>query len=257
MTRARLSAGEQAGSTFRCHAVPERSNPMDEQIVHVTTIDSTPRSRLADAVRSAFNDALTGKGQMDERVYQVNGFCGRKHRLLLNNLVRALESPRYLEIGIFHGATLCAAVSNNKVKVVGVDNWSEYDGKASNFYLNLASLRGDTGAPVSIIEQDFRTINYAALGPFDVGFYDGPHSEQDQYDGASIIVEALTSPGILVVDDWNWQRVRNGTMNAIRDLGGKVECAIEVRTSFDDSIPSHAFAGSDWHNGVFVGVISK
>lgn len=232
---------------------------MDQAVAptpHITQIEISGRPPLADALRSAFEDALAGRGEMDDAVYHVHGFCGRKHRLLVNNLIRSLDNPRYLEIGVFHGATLCAAIAGNKVKVVGVDNWTEYGGKANEFYANLAAIKGQESS-VTVVEQDFRTVDYAAFGPFNVGFYDGPHSEQDQYDGARIVLEALESPGILLVDDWNWQRVRSGTMNAVRDLGRHIEFAIELRTSADDSIPPWSHGHSDWHNGMFAAVISK
>jgi hypothetical protein len=229
---------------------------MDQPAPHVTVIEISGRPTLPLIVRTAFEDALSDRGHMDPRAYQVEGFSGRKHRLFLNNLIAAMERPRYLEIGIFRGATFCAAISNNKVRATGVDNWTEFGGKASEFYLNLAVLKGPE-ASVSIMEQDFRTVNYAALGPFNVGFYDGPHTERDQYDGARIVIEAMESNSVLLVDDWNWEQVRSGTMNAIRDTGAHIDFAIDLRTSLDNSVPAHAYGGSDWNNGLFAAVLSR
>lgn len=229
---------------------------MDELAPHVTVIEVNGQRPLPMIMRTAFEDALANRGHIDARAYQVDGFCGRKHRLFLNNLVAAVEQPRYLEIGIFRGATFCAAISNNKVRATGVDNWTEFGGKANEFYLNLATLKGPE-ASVSIIEQDFRTVNYAALGPFNMGFYDGPHTARDQYDGARIIIEAMEANSIMLVDDWNWEQVRSGTMSAIRDTGAHIELAIEVRTSLDNGVPVHSGGNSDWHNGLFAAVLSR
>jgi hypothetical protein len=229
---------------------------MNAPVPHVTMIETSGQSPLPRTIRAAFEDTLGDRGRMDERAYHVDGFSGRRHRLFLNNLIAAVEQPRYLEIGIFRGATFCAAVSNNKVHATGVDNWVEFGGKASEFYLNLAALKGPE-ASVNIIEQDFRTVNYAALGPFNVGFYDGPHTERDQYDGARIVIEAMTANSILLVDDWNWEQVRRGTMNAIRDSGAQIDFAIEVRTSFDNTVPAHAYGRSDWNNGLFAAAVSR
>jgi hypothetical protein len=229
---------------------------MDSITPHLTVIEMIPRRPLVDAVRSAFEDALAGKGNMDERVRQVDGFCGQKHRLFLNNLVAAVEKPNYLEIGIYRGATFCAAISNNKTRAVGVDNWSEYGGTANEFYANLALLKGPE-ALVTIIEQDFRTVDYKALGPFNIGFYDGSHSEKDQYDGARSVMEGFGAAGILMIDDWNASWVRRGTTQAMRDLDAHIDFAIEVRTSFDETMPTPAFGTSDWHNGVFAAVVSR
>lgn len=229
---------------------------MDQSFAHVTVVETTSRPPLPLIVRTAFEEALAGRGPMDERVYDVDGFCGRKHRLFLNNLVSAIERPRYLEIGIFRGATLCAAISGNKTHATGIDNWSEYGGKANEFYINLAALKG-ADAAVAIIEQDFRTVNYAAFEPFNIGFYDGPHSEADQYDGARLLIDALEPQAVIIIDDWNWQHVRRGTTNAIRDTGRQIDFAIELRTSFDDRCPEPCGMRSDWHNGIFAAVISR
>src|SRR6266487_3730741 len=127
--------------------------------------------RLKDVAEKAFEGALAGCGELDETVYGIQGFCGRKHRLFLNNLLRALPNPRYLEIGLFKGATFCAALWHNKVAAVGVDNWSEYDhGSGVHFYRNLALCKGPA-AQVTIIERDFRRAPIAAFGSFNVGFY--------------------------------------------------------------------------------------
>jgi Methyltransferase domain len=232
---------------------------MDQAVVptpHITQMETRPQPALAAVVRNAFEDTLADRSSMDARIYDVHGFCGRKQRLLFNNLVRTIEDPRYLEIGIFHGATLCAAISNNKVKVTGIDNWSEYGGQPNAFYTNLLANRGpDT--TVSVLEQDFRTVDYAHIGKFNVLFYDGPHAEKDQYDGVAMALPALDGQAVLLVDDWNWDHVRRATMSALRDAGVRMEFSFEVRTSFDNAIPSFAFGNSDWHNGMFAAVISK
>ena len=184
----------------------------------------------------------------------MDGFCGRKHRLFFNNLVRAIANPRYLEIGIFRGATLCAAISNNKVKATGIDNWTEYGGQPNEFYANLIATRG-ADAIVSVVEQDFRTVDYAHIGKFNIIFYDGPHAEKDQYDGVAMTLPALDDQAILLVDDWNADHVRRGTMNALRDANVQIDFSLEVRTSFDNTMPSVAFAASDWHNGLLAAAI--
>jgi hypothetical protein len=46
-------------------------------------------------------------------------------------------------------------------------------------------------------------------------------------------------------------------MNALRNAGAAIDYMVELRTSFDNNIPSPAYGGSDWHNGFFGAVISK
>jgi hypothetical protein len=68
---------------------------------------------------------------------------------------------------------------------------------------------------------------------------------------------ALAERHLLVVDDWNWSRVRAGTLRGLADANCIVESSIEVRTSLDDTHPELAGRDSDWHNGYFLGVIVK
>jgi hypothetical protein len=214
---------------------------------------------LLAAVRCAFDEALAGVGNVDETILRIEGFCGQKHRRLINNIIGKLQRPRYLEVGIFHGATFCAAISNNSVVAVGVDNWSEYGGptNAAAFYRNLAMARSPRSA-VTIIEQDFRSAPLSSFDAFDFGFYDGSHTEKDQYDGALAVLAALKPRGILMVDDWNWKQVRTGTQRALDDAGVAVELMIELRTTDDDSfIGNRGGRLSDWHNGVMVAVVSR
>ena len=43
------------------------------------------------------------------------------------NLINALakQSNHYFEVGSFHGATACAALLNNNIKISCVDNWQD------------------------------------------------------------------------------------------------------------------------------------
>ena len=224
---------------------------------HITISDY---GTLPQLVRRCFDAAIAGQGGLDNTVYAIEGFCGRKHRLFLHNLVAALPDPRYIEIGLFKGATFCAALWQNRVRALGVDNWSEYGGpaNAAAFYRNLAACRGPR-ARINLVEADFRTAPLAAFGRFNIGFYDGSHTEADQYDGARAILDVLDDTAILMIDDWNWTGVRQGTMRALSDSGRHTSLAIDLRTTTNDTTVEGAGfgGGSDWHNGVFVAVVSR
>jgi predicted O-methyltransferase YrrM len=222
---------------------------------HITAIETSTRNPLGPLVRGAFEATLAEQGKLPPAMYSVGGFSGRKIRLFFNNLIAAVPDPRYLEIGIFQGASFCSAIYDNKIKATGIDNWSEYGGPAAVFYTNLAKFRSQ-GQVVSILERDFRTVDYRALGPFNIMFYDGSHAEKDQYDGVSVPASALDANAIVLVDDWNWDRVRRATFAALRDAGRHIEYSMEVRTSFDGQMPKISGGNSDWHNGLFVGVVS-
>jgi predicted O-methyltransferase YrrM len=232
---------------------------MADATLHVIEMTSSPGDALVDAFKAALQDALANRGTMDQEVYAVDGYCGRKFRLFLNNLVSRLGGKaRYLEVGIFKGATLCPVISGNTVRATGIDNWSwdKDNTVAGAFYRNLAKFKTHESR-VTIIEENFQTLPVSSVGKFNIYFYDGDHREKDQYDGIAWAMPALDDQAIVLVDDWNWTQVRSGTMNALRDAKAEIQYMVELRTSFDNEIPTPAFGGSEWHNGFFGAVISK
>ena len=62
---------------------------------------------------------------------------------------------------------------------------------------------------------------------------------------------------MLIVDDWNWEPARRGTMDAIRKREYRIDYAIEVRTFRDNSQPELRGEKSDWHNGYFIAALRK
>jgi hypothetical protein len=222
----------------------------------ITVTASQKVDALTAAVRNAFQDAMFMRGMLCDAAYHVPGFSGRKFRLFLNNLMNELADPRYLEIGVYHGASFCSAIYLNQLRAVGVDNWSKWDGKRSKFEEHLGKFISEP-THVEIIEADFRAIDYDAIGRFNVMFYDGAHEEQDQYEGVLLPTMAMDDDYILIVDDWNWDRVRTGTLNALADGGLIVDYSIEVRTSFNNQFPPVHGSASEWHNGAFIAVVSK
>jgi hypothetical protein len=95
------------------------------------------------------------------------------------------------------------------------------------------------------------------LGTFSVYLYDGPHEYQDQYDGLKLVLSALASEFVFIVDDWNWPNVRTGTARAIAETGLKIDYGLEIKTTLDDSHPEVHGKDSAWHNGYFIAVLSR
>jgi hypothetical protein len=222
----------------------------------ITATASNRLDVLSKAVRDAFQDAMAMRGRLREEAFRVHGFSGKKFRLLMNNLMSEVPDPRYMEIGLFHGASFCSAIFKNRLRAVGIDNWSEYGGKRQVFTDNLEKFQSDH-SDVEIIKQDFRTIDYGAIGKFNVMFYDGSYAEKDQYDGIFIPQPAMEYPHIMIVDDWNWDRVRKGTFDALGNANLVIDYSIEVRTAFNNEFPLVAGQHSEWHNGTIIAVVSK
>jgi hypothetical protein len=87
--------------------------------------------------------------------------------------------------------------------------------------------------------------------------FDGPHFEQDQYDGIDLVKDALDDKYILIVDDYNWDFIRRGTEQALEHVGHKVIAKIEVSTMLTSGHPVVSHQYSDWHDGYLIALVSK
>ena len=103
-----------------------------------------------------------------------------------------------------------------------------------------------------------RRVAFSGIGRFYVHLFDGPHEEQDQYDGLILALPALDDSYLLVVDEWNRPAVRTGTYRSLTDIQVSVTYSIEIRTTQTDEDPRGlAFQKSEWHNGCLLTVCKK
>ena len=68
---------------------------------------------------------------------------------------------------------------------------------------------------------------------------------------------ALTRQFIRIIDDWNWEPVRRGSLAAIKALNLSLKYSLEIRTTLDGTHGPVIEHLSDWHNGYFFSVLEK
>jgi hypothetical protein len=214
-------------------------------------------SPIDDLVMKSFVRALAADSKLPAYVRDIDGMSGQIYRSFINNLVGDHPDPRYFEIGCWAGSTATAALYGNKAKCLCVDNWSLFGGPKEKFFENIERIRS-SNIDFKFLERDFRSIDYSAIGLFNIYMFDGPHATIDQYDGVKLAQPALEETYILIVDDWNWSVVRDGTLQALIDTKSSVQSSIEVRTNFEDSSLAPDYSKkSDWHNGYFIATVKK
>ncbi len=223
---------------------------------HVTQTAAKADTELVRALTKAFALACSGETRLTPALEAIEGMSGVRYRRFANYLLAGLPQAAYLEVGSWTGSTLCAALHGNRLRAFAIDNWSMFGGPIQQFLRNVADC-DSADVDFNMLTEDFRAVDYARLGRFNVYLYDGPHSQTDQYDGVVLAQPALDAEFVLIVDDWNWSQVRTGTFDAVRDLGLEVLKAIEVRTSLDNSQPEVIRQHSDWHNGYWLAVLRK
>jgi hypothetical protein len=201
-------------------------------------------------VRSAWRAAEAGRSKLPPGVLALPGMSSPKVRHLLNNLC---DRPgiRYLEIGVLTGSTLVSALAGNPyARAWAVENWSEYGGTREGLLASLDALSEDERSRLTLLEEDCFALELSGLGPCDVYFYDGNHARLSQRLAFTRFDPVLADPFVAVVDDWNWEDVREGTREAFAEL--------EYEVAFDVELP--ALMNGDvenWWNGLWLAVVSK
>ena len=227
------------------------------------------RDSYSKILKTAFFQSWAINTKIPDWIRFMPGMSGKKYRYLINNLISSITDARYLEIGCWAGSTACSALYGNQVKALCIDNWSEFtDSRTINPALNVKNPKKEfeinTKKVISekinfkFIESDFRKINYNEVGKFNIYVFDGPHEMKDHYDGIAIAQPSLDDVFILIIDDWNIPKVRQGTLNAISDLSIKIISKIEIMTKQDNVVSKLLqYQFSDWHNGYLIAVCQK
>ena len=102
---------------------------------------------------------------------------------ILNTIVRRMNIEHaFVNVGVWHGFSLLAAMAGNGDKVcVGVDNFSEFGGPRDEF---LQRFLGSRSPRHRFHNQDYEDFFAAGLErPLGAYFYDGDHQYEHQYRG--------------------------------------------------------------------------
>ena len=192
----------------------------------------------------------------DPAVFAVEGFAFRATRCVINMLCRVAEPVHYVEVGSFRGATLAAAMSGNRGKFVGIDNFQEFAGngftytdvngnvlKGAEKLSNEASVKQVIASfgPINgqLIKADFRTLDMRQFANVDVFLYDAAHSAEETEMGITQFAQVLSPNAIVLVDDVDRAPVIAGV------LGGFLAAGIKLARIF-------IMRGEAWNEGLLI-----
>ena len=160
-----------------------------------------------------FDDYPRSKHPRDRRFRPiaegVENFA-RENNLALLNLAASCLGPdeAYVEVGVFHGASLIAAMLGNEAKrFVGIDSFQFRGTSPEKVEANLA--RHGLDLPEMLVGDAFELVPGGALGDTRVGvwYYDAGHSFEAQVEGLRIAEPHLVPGALVIVDDTDWDDV--------------------------------------------------
>ena len=213
---------------------------------------------LVQSVRSSYDRGVQGLSSLPPSVLQIQGMSGSSYRHFINSLLSSLPgSPTYLEIGVWGGSSFVSALYGNPSvsRATAIDNWSEFGGP-KNIALDYIRAFVPSETEVLVIERDCWSLSAAdilALGPVDVYFFDGPHTQLDHYRALTDYFPALAETSVVLIDDWNFVDVRAGSEAAMKVLPVDVLYERTITTTRS----SHTTPDSLWHNGLKMMVLKK
>jgi len=134
----------------------------------------------------------------------------KENNLALLNLAAACLGPgeAYVEVGVFHGASLIAAMLDNAAgRFVGIDDFGFRDASLERVEQNLE--RFGLPRPDLVVGDVFQLVPSGALRgvPVGVWYYDALHTYEAQLQGLRIAEPWLAPGALLIVDDTDWPDV--------------------------------------------------
>ena len=187
----------------------------------------------------------------------VPGLTSRRVQTLLNLLAQGVDT--YMEIGSYLGATLCAAIKDNPVTAVAIDNWSvdiqPQNGETNlpptdveQFIENVKKYKGNS--IINVVNADFLSVNVEPLADqIQMFFFDGPHEAEAVKLAVEHYWPAFREEAILIFDDANWMGVVEGAQAGIYNCGGEVV--------FEKMLLNSEENAREWWNGLYIVVIRK
>jgi predicted O-methyltransferase YrrM len=133
-----------------------------------------------------------------------------ENTLALLNLAASLLDPgeSYVEVGVFHGASLIASMLGNEDKsFVGIDSFVFQGTSREQVVANLE--RFGLPRPELLVGDAFELVPAGAIEPGSVGvwYYDAAHDYDSQVRGLEIAEPLMAPGGLMIVDDTDWTQV--------------------------------------------------
>ena len=200
-------------------------------------------------VERAIAAAERRESKLSREALSVPGMASGKVRHLLNNLA----ARRYLEVGVWKGATFVAACYGRRLEsATAIDNFTGFQdepGGDERFLTNVSAML--PGQPVKLHSMSFFDIPADELPQnIDVFFYDGDHRPEAQRQAIIHAWPTLADEAIILIDDTNHPGVLEATRQGLAAVGANVlhEWLLPARFNGDTE---------QWWNGLYVAAVRK
>lgn len=200
--------------------------------------------------------SILGMGKLPTSILSLEGMSSYGNRIFLNNLCEI--GGNFLEIGSWKGSTFISALYKNPTcKGTSIDNHQEF--KDSIFKTSAEELDANcrsnlvNGESYKLITADCFKDPIVLPDLYDIYFYDGFHSYEDQYKAIKDYYKSLKPIFYFICDDYSIDRVERGTKDAFRDMN--IQVITDYKLFGNQLIPSSTTKG--FWNGIYVALCVK
>lgn len=190
------------------------------------------------------------KRKLPASVFKIEGMTGVKTRMFYNALCDLPEKTNYLEIGAWGGSSTAAALyENTNITPYIVDDWSEFSGSYDIFHKNVSEHFDFS--KVNLFQLDYRTLDLSGIPPIQIYLYDGPHEKSDHILALLKYSKILAPIVIVLIDDWNWECVQEGTREALAEIPFDVVYEKCIYTDYEKE------RSTEYWNGIGIFVLKR
>jgi hypothetical protein len=169
--------------------------------------------RFLAELAARFEDFPASEHAVDRRLEPIaTGVenLARENNLVLLNVAASCLGPEeaYVEVGVFHGASLISAMlGNEERRFVGIDSFGFRDATLEAVERNVE--RFGLPRPEILVGDVFELVPAGALDGVRIGvwYYDASHSYEAQLQGLRVAEPSLVPGALLIVDDTDWDDV--------------------------------------------------
>jgi hypothetical protein len=222
---------------------------------------------LNSLVENSLNLAANCYRSLSDTCIGMDGMSGYKYRFFVNNLMKQLTNPKYLEVGVMGGSSLCSAIDGvyNGVTAVGIDNYGSNIELFEQAKSAVAAVATTSNISVSILNKDFLNVDFSKLGLFNVYLYDVGRRQANYELSLVQARSALANDLVFIVGDWDHayggmdSELNTGIRASIVQAGYNIQYHVNIQSGgYYESVGNASnISVIPWQNGYGIFVLTK
>tara|TARA_B100000900_G_scaffold398019_1_gene398974 strand:- start:4616 stop:5380 length:765 start_codon:yes stop_codon:yes gene_type:complete len=189
--------------------------------------------KYRDFVNIRINDQAAKKNYLS--LINVKKMATYSTFYLINSICKNINSGSYLNIGIWNGFSLFSGMVDTNCEVIGVDDFSEFDGTNSEkvFFDQFNNIKKKNH---SFVKMDALEYLKKCNKKFDFYFYDALHTFEYQYEALKLAKPLLKKGSLIMVDDICWNHSDDpieATKKFLVDYKEEYKLLLDVKTKYN------------------------